>query len=193
MRGRPPRRDTHFAVIGAGFAGAVVAREVALHTGRPVVVFEERAHVAGNCHTERDPATGVMVHRYGPHVFHTNRRDVWDYVNGFDRFQPFANRVKAHTARGVYSFPINLLTINQFFAKSFNPAEARAFVASLGDRSIGEPANFEEQALKFVGRELYETFLYGYTRKQWGCEAGRDPGVRTAAAARSFHVRRRAL
>jgi UDP-galactopyranose mutase len=164
------QRGRRFAVVGAGFAGAVIARELARHTDRPVVVFDERPHVAGNCHTERDPATGVMVHRFGPHIFHTNRRDIWDYVNGFDRLHPFVNRVKAHTARGVFSFPINLLTINQFFGKSFNPAEARAFVASRGDHSIGEPANFEEQALKFVGRELYETFLYGYTRKQWGCE-----------------------
>lgn len=164
-----------FAVAKAGFAGAVIALELVLHTDRPVVVFDERPHVAGNCHTERDAATGVMVHRYGPHIFHTDRRDVWDYVNSFVPFHPFVNRVKAHTARGIFSIPINLLTINQFFGKSFNPAQARAFIASLGDQSIGEPANFEEQALKFLGRALYENFFYGYTKKHWGCEPAGIP------------------
>ena len=162
--------EKRFAVVGAGFSGAVVVRELALHTRRRIVVFDERPHLAGNCHTERDAASGVMVHRYGPHTFHTNRRDVWDYVNAFVPFHPFCNRIKAQTARGVFSLPLNLLTINQFFGKSFNPAEARAFVAALGDATIGEPCNFEEQALKFVGRELYEAFFYGYTKKQWGCE-----------------------
>jgi UDP-galactopyranose mutase len=83
---------------------------------------------------------------------------------------PFINRVKASTPRGVFSMPINLMTINQFFGKRFSPDEARRFIASLGDASIREPANFEEQALKFLGREIYEEFFYGYTRKQWGCE-----------------------
>ncbi len=83
---------------------------------------------------------------------------------------PYVNRVKAHTPRGVFSLPINLLTINQFFRLQLNPEEARQFVQSKGDSSIYEPQNFEEQALKFVGRELYENFFYGYTRKQWGCE-----------------------
>lgn len=164
-----------FAVVGAGFSGAVVARELAMHTGRKVIVFDERPHIAGNCHTERDAKTGVMVHKYGPHIFHTNRRDVWDYVNGFVPFRPFVNRVIAHTARGVFSLPINLLTINQFFGKNFDPARARALIESLGDKSIREPQNFEEQALKFVGRELYEAFFYGYTKKHWGCDPTEIP------------------
>lgn len=159
-----------FAVVGAGFSGAVLARELAIHSGRKVIVFDERPHIAGNCHTERDAKTGVMVHKYGPHIFNTNRRDVWDYVNAFVPFRPFINRVKAHTARGVFSLPINLLTINQFFGRTFNPTEARTFIESLGDKSVKEPRNFEEQALKFVGRELYETFFHGYTKKHWGCE-----------------------
>lgn len=111
-----------------------------------------------------------MIHRYGPHIFHTSREEVWAYLHRFTRFGPFINRVKASNARGVFSMPINLHTINQFFGKSFGPAEARAFVASLSDASIGEPQNFEEQALKMIGRELYEAFFYGYTCKQWGCE-----------------------
>src|SRR3954447_4064409 len=109
------------AIAGAGFAGAVLARELA-ETGRyEVLVFDERDHIAGNAHTERDSRTGVMVHEYGPHIFHTNREDVWAYVKRFAEFGPYTNRVKAVTARGVFSLPINLLTINQFFGKKLNP------------------------------------------------------------------------
>src|SRR5204862_293760 len=89
-------------------------------------VFDERPHVAGNCHTARDERSDVMIHTYGPHIFHTSREDVWRYVNQFASFGPYTNRVKAHTSRGVFSLPINLLTINQFFGKRMNPAEARA-------------------------------------------------------------------
>lgn len=161
---------SEFLVVGAGFSGAVVARELAEKSGKRVLVLDERSHLAGNCHTARDQATDVMVHVYGPHIFNTDLLEIWNYVQRFGKFRPYTNRVKAHTARGVFSLPINLLTINQFFGKQFNPAQARAFVASLADSTIGEPHNFEEQALKFVGRELYDTFLYGYTVKQWGCE-----------------------
>jgi UDP-galactopyranose mutase len=157
-------------IVGAGFSGAVLARELAGAGSLQVLVIDERGHVAGNCHTERDGGTGILVHRYGPHIFHTSRRDVWDYVRRFSEFGPYVNRVKASIPRGVFGLPINLLTINQFFGKRFSPTEARAFVGSLGDSSIGEPRNFEEQALKMLGRELYEAFFYGYTKKQWGCE-----------------------
>ncbi|MDD5348746.1 MAG: UDP-galactopyranose mutase [Chthoniobacteraceae bacterium] len=160
----------HFCIVGAGFSGAVLARALAEKMDCRVTVLDERPHLGGNCHTERDAATGVMVHCYGPHIFHTSLPEVWDYVTRFGRFGAFVNRVKAVTPRGVFSLPINLHTINQFFGKTFNPAEAKAFIATLGDASIAEPRNFEEQALKFLGRELYETFFYGYTRKQWGCE-----------------------
>ena len=159
-----------YLVVGAGFSGATLARELVTKLDCRVVVLEERAHLAGNCHTERDRTTGVMVHVFGPHIFHTGREDVWNYVNRFGTFVPFVNRVKASNSFGLFSFPINLHTINQFFSKRFSPKEARAFVASLGDRTIGEPQNFEEQALKYVGRELYDAFFYHYTRKQWGCE-----------------------
>ncbi|MCA2958938.1 MAG: UDP-galactopyranose mutase [Silvanigrellales bacterium] len=164
------RHKKEIGIAGAGFAGAVLARELAESGKYEVVVFDERRHVAGNCHTARDAETGVMVHAYGPHIFHTSREDVWSYVNKFARFRPFTNRVKAVTARGLFTLPVNLLTINQFFGKSMRPWEAREFIASLGDRSMESPRNFEEQALKFLGRELYENFFYGYTKKQWGVE-----------------------
>jgi UDP-galactopyranose mutase len=159
-----------YLIVGAGFSGAVIARELATHTDAQILVVDERPHIAGNCHTSRDEATRVMVHHYGPHIFNTDDQSVWEYVQRFGKFRPFTNRVKAHTNRGVFTLPINLLTINQFFGKTLSPVEARAFVARLGDASIIEPQNFEEQALKFVGRELYEAFFAGYTRKQWGCD-----------------------
>ena len=157
-------------VVGAGFSGAVMARELAEALGSKILVIDERDHVAGNCYTERETKYGIMVHKYGAHIFHTDREDIWNYVRRYSEFGPYVNRVKASTSRGVFGLPINLLTINNFFGKRFSPAEAQAFIATLGDPTIGEPQNFEEQALKFVGRELYETFFYGYTKKQWGCE-----------------------
>ncbi len=157
-------------IVGAGFSGAVAARELAAIQDRKILVIDEREHMGGNCHTKRDPTSGIMLHRYGPHIFHTSREDVWAYVNRFAEFGPFINRVKARIKRGVFSLPINLGTINQFFGRNFSSEEARAFIGTLGDSRIDEPRNFEEYALKFVGRELYETFFYGYTQKQWGCE-----------------------
>jgi UDP-galactopyranose mutase len=156
-------------VIGAGFSGAVVARQLAESLSCQVEVWDEREHIGGNCHTERDPETGVMVHRYGPHIFNTDNERVWNYVRRFGDFRPFTNRVKAVTSRGVFTLPINLLTINQFFGKTLSPSEAEKFVRSLGDKTITEPDNFEEQALKMLGRDLYEAFFEGYTIKQWGC------------------------
>lgn len=166
---------TKIACAGAGFASAVLARELAESGRFEVEVFESRDHVGGNCHTTRDPRTEVMVHHYGPHIFNTSRQDVWDYVNRFGTFGPFINRVKARTARGTFSLPINLLTINQFFGKNFSPEEARRFVETIGDRSITEPVTFEDQALRFLGRDLYDNFFYGYTKKQWGVEPSALP------------------
>jgi UDP-galactopyranose mutase len=160
----------HIGIAGAGFAGAVLARELAESGKYKITVFDERPHIAGNCHTVRDQKTGVMVHEYGPHIFNTSRGDVWDYVNRWAEFKPYVNRVKAVTEKGVFSLPINLLTINQFFGQQLTPAQARDFVGALGDRTITEPQNFEEQAMKFLGKDLYKNFFYGYTKKQWGVE-----------------------
>jgi UDP-galactopyranose mutase len=158
------------AIAGAGLAGSVLARELAETGHYKITVFEQRDHLAGNCHTVRDASTGVMIHQYGPHIFHTNREDVWKYMNLWTEFGAYTNRVKAVTARGVYSLPVNLLTINQFFGKQFNPKQAQEFIAKIGDWQIEEPLSFEQQALKFLGRELYENFFYGYTKKQWGVD-----------------------
>jgi UDP-galactopyranose mutase len=162
------------AVVGAGFSGAVIARELA-QADIKVVIFDGRAHVAGNCHTQRDELTGVMVHKYGPHIFHTSNERVWSYVRQFGEFIPFINRVKSIFNGQVYSLPINLMTINSFFGKAMNPQQAQDFLSELSFKSIGEPQNFEEQALRFVGRELYEAFFKGYTQKQWGLNPSQLP------------------
>jgi UDP-galactopyranose mutase len=162
------------ACIGAGFSGAVIARELA-QAGHRVLVFDSRHHVAGNCHTERDAETDVMVHVYGPHIFHTSNERVWNYVQQFDEFMPFINRVKSIYNGRVYSLPINLMTINAFFGKTLNPQEAAEFMDSIGDKSITDPQTFEEQAMRFVGKDLYEAFFKGYTQKQWGLHPSELP------------------
>jgi UDP-galactopyranose mutase len=173
-----------FAVIGAGLSGAVIARELA-QAGHYVDVFEARSHVAGNCHTERDPETGVMMHVYGPHIFHTDDADVWNYVQRFGKFMPYIQRTKAVIGNDVYTLPINLLTINQFFGKNLNPRQAEAYLNLCRDDEIRDPQNFEEQALSMIGQELYEAFFRGYTIKQWG----RDPTELPASILKRLPVR----
>lgn len=158
----------HLLMVGAGLSGAVIGRIVA-EAGHSVTVRDARNHIAGNCHTERDAGTGVMVHVYGPHIFHTDDAEVWDYVNRFETFESYKNRVKTTSQGAVYSLPVNLHTINQFFGKTMRPDEARAFLEAKADTSITDPQTFEDQALRFVGPELYEAFFKGYTIKQWGC------------------------
>lgn len=158
-----------FGIAGAGFSGAVIARELA-ETGHRAVIYEVRDHIGGNCYTERDEDSNVLVHRYGPHIFHTDNERVWEYINRFGEMVPFNHRVRTTVGERVYLLPINLLTINQLFESAMSPEEAKQFIADLADDSIDEPANFEEQALKFVGRRIYEAFFYGYTKKQWGLE-----------------------
>lgn len=156
------------AIVGAGLSGAVIGRELA-QAGHQIEIFDRRDHIAGNCHTDRDAETGVMVHVYGPHIFHTDDAEVWDYVNRYQTFMPYKNRVKTTSRGQVFSLPVNLHTINQFFDKTFRPDEAKAFIETQADKSIDDPQTFEEQALRFVGRDLYEAFFQGYTQKQWGC------------------------
>lgn len=164
----------HIGMAGAGLSCAVIARELA-ERGHEIAVFEQRRHIAGNCHTERDGATGVLVHAYGPHIFHTDDDEVWSYVNRYAEFKPYVNRVKATANGQVFSLPVNLHTINQFFGQTLSPKEAERFIAARAELSIEQPRSFEEQALRFVGRELYEAFFKGYTEKQWGCSPREIP------------------
>ncbi|WP_287944044.1 UDP-galactopyranose mutase [Shewanella sp.] len=157
----------HIAIAGAGFSGAVIANELA-NAGYEVTVFESREHLGGNCFSYRDETTGIMLHKYGPHIFHTDKLHIWEYVNQFSPFHSYTNRVKATSKGLVYSLPINLHTINQFFGKCMSPSEAELFIKEQGDQTIQDPISFEEQALKFVGVDLYNAFFKGYTQKQWG-------------------------
>ncbi len=154
-------------MVGAGLSGAVIGRMLA-EAGHEITVIDSRDHVGGNCHTQRDEDTGVMVHVYGPHIFHTDDEEVWNYVNSFTTFMPYKNRVKSTVDGQVYSLPVNLHTINQFFGQALRPDEAREFIKDKAE-DIAEPQNFEEQALAFVGSDLYKAFFKGYTEKQWGC------------------------
>ncbi|HNA16213.1 MAG TPA: UDP-galactopyranose mutase [Ferruginibacter sp.] len=159
-----------YLIIGAGFSGTVLADQLVKNSDCVIDIWDERDHLGGNCHTSRDAKTGIMVHQYGPHIFNTDKKEIWDYVNSLGEFRPYVHRVKAMSKGKVYSLPVNLHTINQLFGKSFTPDEAKVFLETLADTSITDPQNFEEQALRFIGKELYNAFFYGYTKKQWGCE-----------------------
>lgn len=161
-------------IAGAGFSGAVIGNELA-QKGHQIYIFDSRSHIGGNCFTERDQDTNIMLHKYGPHIFHTSNERVWKYINNLDQFMPFINRVKSNFKKRIYSLPINLMTINSFFGKDLNPNEAKKFIDSIADNSIKCPQTFEEQALKFIGKDLYEAFFKGYTKKQWGMEASELP------------------
>lgn len=161
-------------IVGAGFSGAVIAREFA-KVGIESLVIDERNHMGGNCHSKRDERTGIMLHVYGPHIFHTDDEEVWQYINTFSEMQPYVNRVKAVSTNNVYTLPINLLTINQLFGQNFSPVEAKQFIQNQADSSIINPQNFEEQALSMVGKTIYEAFFKGYTIKQWGVNPTRLP------------------
>jgi UDP-galactopyranose mutase len=162
-------------IVGAGLSGAVIGRELA-QAGYDITIVDSRDHIGGNCHTERDADSGVMVHVYGPHIFHTDDEEVWNYVNEFETFMPYKNRVKTTSKGQVFSLPVNLHTINQFFGKTMRPDEARAFITEeQADTTITDPQTFEEQAMRFVGKDLYEAFFKGYTMKQWGCHPSELP------------------
>ena len=163
-------------IAGAGFSGAVIGRALA-EAGHTVEIFDTRDHVGGNCFTERRE-NGVMVHRYGPHIFHTDNERVWAYINRFGDMRPYNHRVKTTVGDAVYSLPVNLHTINQVFDTTMSPAEAERFVREeLAEAPAhgGEPADFEEQGVSMVGRRIYDLFFDGYTRKQWGCEPSQLP------------------
>lgn len=155
-------------VVGSGFFGLTVAETVARTTGRRVLVIERRGHLGGNAWSEREPTTGIEVHRYGAHLFHTSNERVWAYVNRFTSFTGYQHRVFTVFKGRVYPMPINLATICEYVGRHLSPTEARDLVRAqaqeLGDR---EPANLEDKAISLIGRPLYEAFVRGYTAKQW--------------------------
>lgn len=174
-----------FLIIGAGLSGSVLARELAERMDCYIEIWEEKNHIAGNCYTAADPETGIMVHHYGPHIFNTDKSALWDYVNRFTEFHPYIHRVKALAMGKLYSFPVNLTTLNQYFDKTFTPSTASEWLRQIAENGIQDPKNFEDQALKIIGRRLYDTFYYGYTKKQWGCE----PALLPASVMKRLPVR----
>lgn len=161
-------------VVGAGLSGAVIARQLA-EAGHHVEVVDARDHVGGNCHTRRDPETDILIHVYGPHIFHTDDRRVWEYVTSFARFHPFNHTVKTTLGDAIFTLPINLHTINQFFGTAMRPQEASAFIAERKEKPPDTPTTFEGAARAAIGNCLYEAFFRGYTEKQWGVSPERLP------------------
>lgn len=156
----------NFLIVGCGFAGATFAN-LAAANGFTSHIIDQRNHIGGNSHSYKDTESGVEVHKYGPHIFHTSSTKVWKYVNQFTEFNSYVNRVKAFSNGAIYSLPINLLTINQFFGKSFDPQQAESFIKQTR-LEIPKPKNFEEYILSALGEDLYNAFFKDYTQKHWG-------------------------
>jgi UDP-galactopyranose mutase len=155
-------------VVGSGFFGLTIAERCASELNLQVLVLERRHHLGGNAYSEKEPTSGVEVHKYGAHLFHTSNEKVWEYVNRFTSFTDYKHRVFGKYQGQVYSLPMNLGLINQFFGKSYTPAEARALIAEQASEIPTEDAtNLEEKAISLIGRPLYEAFIKGYTAKQW--------------------------
>ncbi len=153
-----------YLVVGAGLFGAVFAQQ-AKKAGRQVLVIDKRANIAGNVYTQE--VEGIQVHQYGAHIFHTNMKHVWDYVNQFAEFNRFTNAPVANYKGELYSLPFNMYTFNQMWGV-VTPAEAEVKINEQRAEITGEPQNLEEQAISLVGRDIYEKLVKGYTEKQWG-------------------------
>jgi UDP-galactopyranose mutase len=151
-----------FLIVGCGLFGATFASK-AKENGRKCLIIDSRNHIGGNCYTEN--IEGINIHKYGPHIFHTNNDDIWKYVNTFTEFNSYINRPKVSFKNKIYSFPINLFTLYQLWGVS-KPEDA---IKKLNEAKIDikNPSNLEEWILSQVGEEIYYTFIYGYTKKQW--------------------------
>lgn len=165
-----PVTDAQFdlVVVGSGFFGLTIAERAAAELGKKVLVLERRSHIGGNAYSEPEPETGIEIHRYGAHLFHTSNKRVWEYCNRFTDFTNYQHRVFARYQDQVYAFPMNLALINQFFGRSHTPDEARALIAEQSSEfDTAKAENLEEKAISLIGRPLYEAFVKGYTAKQW--------------------------
>ena len=170
-------------IVGAGFAGSTFAR-IAAEKDFSVDVIDKRDHSGGNSYSYKDSETGIEIHKYGPHIFHTTNEKVFEFVSRFTTFNGYIHKVKAIANGQVYSLPINLHTINQFYGKVFSPREARQFIEEK-QVHIDKPENFEEVLLASIGRELYEAFFKDYTIKHWGM----DPKEIPASTAKRLPIR----
>ncbi|MEL4152372.1 UDP-galactopyranose mutase [Corynebacterium bovis] len=155
-------------VVGSGFFGLTVAERAATQLGKRVLVVERRSHIGGNAYSEPEPRTGIEIHTYGAHLFHTSNERVWEYVNQFTEFTNYQHRVFAMHKGTAYQFPMGLGLINQFFGRYYSPDEARDLIRQQTDGlDPAEATNLEEKAVALIGRPLYEAFVRDYTAKQW--------------------------
>ncbi|HEY7043774.1 MAG TPA: UDP-galactopyranose mutase [Nocardioidaceae bacterium] len=160
--------DADIVVVGSGLFGLTVAERCANDLGLRVRVLDRRSHVGGNAYSAAEPETGIEVHKYGAHLFHTSNERVWEYVNRFTTFTNYQHRVFSIYQGRVYPMPINLGTICEYFGRSMTPDEARALVADqAAEVDTTTASNLEEKAISLIGRPLYEAFIRGYTAKQW--------------------------
>ncbi len=160
--------NADLVIVGSGLFGLTIAERCANDLGLRVLILDRRHHVGGNAYSAPEPETGIEVHQYGAHLFHTSNERVWEYVNRFTKFTGYQHRVFTKYDGQVYSFPMNLGLINQFFGRSHTPDEARALVAEMaGEIDTKDAKNLEEKAISLIGRPLYEAFVKGYTAKQW--------------------------
>ena len=155
-------------VVGSGLFGLTIAEQAATELGLKVALLDRRSHIGGNAYSENEEQTGIEVHRYGAHLFHTSNERVWEYVNRFTDFTNYVHRVYTRHDGVVYPMPINLGTINQFFNAAYSPAEAKALIAEQAGELAGtDPQNLNDKGISLIGRPLYEAFIKHYTAKQW--------------------------
>lgn len=173
-----PQSKIRILVIGAGFSGSVIARELA-ESGYTVDIIEKRNHIGGNAFDEHDEK-GILVHRYGPHIFHTNSLRIWQYLNQYTSWNNYVHKVQVQTGGENYPFPINLKTINKIYQKNLTESQAIEFIKSLTE-PISEIKTSEELIISTVGRKLYELFYLNYSIKQWGIHPSK---LKSSVAAR---------
>jgi UDP-galactopyranose mutase len=175
-----------YLIVGAGFAGSVLAERLARGSGKKVLLVDRRSHIGGNAYDHYYDA-GILVHKYGPHIFHTNSREVFEYLSSFTRWRQYEHRVRASVDGQLVPIPINLDTINQLYGLKLTSMEVEKFF-----ESVAEPCEHvrtsEDVVVGRVGRELYEKFFRGYTRKQWGLDPSQlDAAVAARVPARCNH------
>ena len=168
VRPNPPRPHYDYLIVGAGFAGSVLAERLAADSDKRVLIIDRRPHIGGNafdCHN----ADGILVHKYGPHIFHTNSEKVLAYLSRFTEWRPYEHRVLAHVDDMLVPMPINLTTLQKLYGRAFTEEQAIAFLAARAE-VVADIKTSEDVVINAVGRELYEKFFRGYTRKQWGLD-----------------------
>ncbi len=153
-----------YIIVGAGFFGSVLAERLT-SIKKKVLVLEKRNHIGGNCFTYFDKETNINIHKYGTHIFHTNNKEIWDYITNFTRFNNYRHKVLSSYRNKVYSMPVNLHTINKIHNKNFKPDQAIKYFEKIISKK--KSRNLEEQAINFVGSKIYNKLIKGYTFKQW--------------------------